>query len=254
MPSRPAAGVRGERGASPRVSCIMPTRDRSTFAHLAVGDFLDQSYPDKELIVLDNGETPVTLPSHPSIRYVRHARHDPIGTLRNVACELASGEYIAHWDDDDWYAPWRLDYQVGDCRGDAGDIAGLSHLLFWDPLAGNAWQYRYPADRQPWVHGGTMLYRRDYWRRHPFPEIDVGEDVRFVWSALDARIVAHADDRFYVGIVHAGNTSPKQTGTSYWHPWSGDVRDVMGETAWRYRRAAVSRDRTAAPATPSPPE
>jgi len=35
-----------------------------------------------------------------------------VGAKRNLACDLANGDIIVHWDDDDWMADWRLSYQV----------------------------------------------------------------------------------------------------------------------------------------------
>jgi glycosyltransferase involved in cell wall biosynthesis len=87
----------------PLVSCIMPTRNRPQFARQAVAYFLRQDYQQRELIVLDDGDDPVSdlLPRDENIRYVRLRERSPLGTKRNIACELSRGELIAHWDDDD---------------------------------------------------------------------------------------------------------------------------------------------------------
>lgn len=242
-------------GPSPLVSCILPTRDRPTFVAWAIHDYLRQTYPNRELVVLDNGDESIAplVPAHPHIRYLRHPHRDDIGTLRNVACEAARGELIAHWDDDDWNASWRLAYQVAGMQRARADIAGIRTVLFWDFAADRVWRYAYPEGGRRWVLGGALLYRREYWRQHPFPAIGEGEDSRFVWSATDAAFAVQADDRFYVATIHPGNTSPKRTDGDYWSPWAGDLRRVMGDDVDRYRELSVSRIRTAAPATPSPP-
>ncbi|MFO1322072.1 MAG: glycosyltransferase family 2 protein [Burkholderiales bacterium] len=231
----------------PFVSCILPTRDRPAFVPGAIHDFLRQTYAHAELVVFDNGETPVAplVPAHPRIRYVRHDRRDPIGALRNLACEQARGEFVAHWDDDDWSAPWRLEYQVAGMQRAHADIGGIRSVLFWDFLADRVWRYTYPEDDRRWVLGGSLLYRREYWRRHPFPEIAVGEDSQFVWNAADAVFAVQADDRFYVATVHPGNTSPRNTAGACWSPWSGDLRSVMGGDVERYRALAATPARSA---------
>jgi len=43
----------------PLVSCIMPTANREKFIPLAVKYFQRQDYPNKELVVLDDGNKPV---------------------------------------------------------------------------------------------------------------------------------------------------------------------------------------------------
>src|SRR5690606_36224278 len=123
-----------------------------------------------------------------------------IGAKRNLACRMAAGELIAHWDDDDWMAPWRLSYQVEQLLARRADIAGLDRLYFFDPRGGRAWQYRYEHGR-PWVAGGTLLYRKAVWQARPFPNTSNGEDTRFVWSAGGHRTAAHPDDTFYAALV-----------------------------------------------------
>jgi len=87
----------------------MPTRNRRLFVVQAVAQFLAQDYGDRELIVVDDGEDAVAdlLPADSRIRPLRLDRRATIGAKRNIACEAAAGEVIAHWDDDDWMADWR---------------------------------------------------------------------------------------------------------------------------------------------------
>ena len=92
----------------------MPTADRRTFVPWAIEYFLRQDYPRKELVILDDGEHSVRdlVPSRPDVRYYREEHPQILGDKRNRLCELARGEIIAHWDDDDWQAAQRLTYQV----------------------------------------------------------------------------------------------------------------------------------------------
>ncbi len=46
----------------------------------------------------------------PGVRYLQLPQRASIGAKRNLACAEARGELIAHWDDDDWYAPARLSW------------------------------------------------------------------------------------------------------------------------------------------------
>src|SRR5262249_33338037 len=98
----------------PLVTCIMPTTsDRRAFVPQAIRSFLRQDYPRCELLVLDDGTTPVAdlVPPDDRIRYVRHVSKRTIGAKRNIACEQARGDLIVHWDDDDWYPPTRVSRQ-----------------------------------------------------------------------------------------------------------------------------------------------
>ena len=93
----------------------MPTFNRRSYLPQAIRCFLRQDYPNLELIVVDDGSDPVRdcVPEDERIRYVRLDGKLKIGAKRNLACGLARGEFIVHWDDDDWYPPHRVSAQVG---------------------------------------------------------------------------------------------------------------------------------------------
>ena len=182
------------------VSCLLLTADRRQFLPGAIRQFLRQDYERRELIVLDDGQTPAEdlVPADEQIRYIRIPGRLTVGAKRNWGCRESRGELIAHWDDDDWMAAWRLRYQVEELMRFDADICGLRRLYFWGPSGVQAWEYAYEADSEPWVAGGTMLYRRRLWEERPFDEIDVGEDNAFVWSGIPERILPLVDRRFYV--------------------------------------------------------
>ncbi|GAB3126354.1 glycosyltransferase [Novispirillum itersonii] len=217
----------------PLASCIMPTSGRRAFLPQAIRLFQAQDWPSKELIVLDNGAQPVAdlLPDDPAIRYVREQPGQPLGQLRNRACAEARGEFLLHWDDDDWYAPWRIRYQVDALRNSDADICGIDRVYFMDEERRRAWQYVYPADRDRWVCGATLCFRRDYWQANPFRPIHVGEDSRFVQDAGAARIAVLPETGFFIGRVHADNTSPKQTRAPLWHPKPFEQVQALKQTA-----------------------
>jgi hypothetical protein len=196
------------------------------------------------LLVLDDGADSVEalVPAHARIRYVRHPTRLAIGTKRNLMCELAAGDIIVHWDDDDWSAPWRVSYQVDALVARGGELCGLSRVRFYDPAAGRGWEYCYPDGTRPWVYGATLCYWRSFWHANPFPEIHVGEDTRFVWSDRVQRLLALDDLRFYVGTMHAANTSPKRTNDPRWMPCpAADIEAIVGGDWPRYLAAVEER-------------
>lgn len=195
------------------VSCIMPTRNRRLFVVQAVAQFLAQDYPDRELIVVDDGEDAISdlLPADSRIRSIRLDRRATIGAKRNIACEAAGGDVIVHWDDDDWMADWRLTYQVNALANQSADVCGLSRLYFYDAPSRGAWRYTYPPGGNPWVAGGTLCYRKSVWRAQPFADLDEGEDTRWVWALRGVKIVALDDPGFYIVRIHAGNTKTRPT-------------------------------------------
>ena len=216
----------------PLVSCLMPTRDRRRYVPRAIEHFLRQDHPRRELVVVDDGDRPVEdlVPPDPRVRYHRVERQRTLGGKRNLACSLAKGELLAHWDDDDWMSDRRLSRQVAALlAAPQADVCGLAVLRFFDPAGRQAWEYRWNDPKRGWVAGGTMVYRRTLWERHPFPELNEGEDTRFVWTLPNEAILDVPDVSLYAALVHPNNTSPKRTAGSRWHPIPFQVlRDALG--------------------------
>jgi glycosyltransferase involved in cell wall biosynthesis len=218
--SRAHACISSVRAASlPLVTCIMPTAGRVSLAAQAVCYFQRQDYSQRELVILDDGTVSFApfVPLDPRIRYLRLEGTRSLGAKRNAACELANGELIAHWDDDDWSAPNRLSLQVDALReNQTSQLCGLARLYFFDPLRSRAWTYEHAAGNRPWVAGATLCYRKKFWQRNRFPDVSEGEDTRFVWADRSAGVCVLTDSSFYVATVHPRNTSPKRTGDSRW--------------------------------------
>ena len=75
-----------ESPAIPLVSCVMPTRNRRQFVGQSIWYFLRQDYPNKELIVVDDGEDNVAdlIPTDARIRYHRLDGPISVGAKRNI--------------------------------------------------------------------------------------------------------------------------------------------------------------------------
>jgi glycosyltransferase involved in cell wall biosynthesis len=219
---------------APLVSCVMPTYDRRALVPGAIAGFLRQDHPNAELLVVDDGPESLAdlIPDDPRVRHLRLERRLSIGAKRNLGCEAARGALIANWDDDDWYAPWRLSCEIAALEESGADVVGLNHLLYLEPAARRAWRYAWPPHGRPWLHDAVLLFTRDLWRRNPFPDTSRGIDCRFLWSPVRKRIKAIPDERFYVGIIHSTNTSPKNTRHGLWspHPMQA-IEALMGDGA-----------------------
>lgn len=163
----------------PRISCLMVTANRRRLAERSVDCFLAQRYPNRELVIVDDGTedyAPI-LSQIPADRVIHHRLpKNPattLGELRNLSLDIARGQLMSHWDDDDWFDPERLSRQmaaIGD-KAAAWMPAALMHMD--DP----AW-----IDR-PYVgyfKGGapsTILHRRRDDIRYPRER--KGEDSTF---------------------------------------------------------------------------
>jgi filamentous hemagglutinin family protein len=191
----------------------MPTANRRQFVPEAIRLFLAQDYPERELIVVDDGDDIVAdlIPDNGQIRYLRLESRHSTGVKRNLACAVARGEIIAHWDDDDWYAPWRLSRQVAAIVDDEADLCGLARMLFFDPSVPRAWEYIYPAGAPRWVYGATFCYRKSVWRQSPFLDVTGYEDNALIAKLTTARLRALPEVGMFVGLIHSANSSQKRT-------------------------------------------
>lgn len=210
----------------------MPTFERPALVAQAIRYFLRQDYPKRELVIVDDGKDSVesAIPRDAGIRYIRLEGRRTIGHKRNVACENSRGTLIAHWDDDDWIADWRLSYQVNAMLQEPGvPVCGLSTMLYYDPARKRAWRYKFPTQRRSWVAGATLCYSKAVWQQHPFGDFDQGEDTHFVWSLPGAMISPLANHGFYVATMHSRNSSPKRVHHRWWQPAScSEIQSIMG--------------------------
>jgi glycosyltransferase involved in cell wall biosynthesis len=220
--------VAGE--AKPLVTCIMPTCDRRAFVPAAIRNFLAQDYPNLELLILDDGADAIAdlVPPDARIRYLRLPVKKILGEKRNLACEQARGDFIAHWDDDDWYPANRISRQISALIAEEADLCGTSQMYYHEPSSRRGWLYSYSSGARAWVAGSTLAYRRSFWRLHPFPPLQVGEDTRFVWADTKARLCDLRDPALCVATVHPGNTSRKLTNGTCWRPWPvGEIQRLL---------------------------
>jgi glycosyltransferase involved in cell wall biosynthesis len=216
----------------PLVSCIMPTMDRRVFVPRAIEYFRRQDYPARELVILDDGRDPVTdlVPDDdPAIVYRRLDHRLVLGAKRNLACEMARGAIIAHWDDDDWQAPHRLSTQVNRLVEGGHDLSGSRALRFYDPAMSQAWLYRWPPNGRTWAAGSSLCYTKDLWSRSPFPEVATGEDSRFVWSRAVRSSCDVSETDSQIAIIHRGNTVPKTMHGANWSKIpAAEVEQLLG--------------------------
>lgn len=195
----------------PSVSCIMPTADRDKYVVLAVQYFLEQDYKNADLIIVDDGKNPVghLLPNDPKIRYFYSAPLGTVGAKRNYACDLAGGEVIMHWDDDDWHASNWISKQVFHLLRSGADITGIEHVHFFSPVADTFWiGTALNRQRATWLNGATLAYWRSFWKLHPFEDRQTAEDDFFLRSP-GAKIHAHDYIDGFVAILHPHNTTVK---------------------------------------------
>ena len=198
------AQVRAD-GQGPKVSCLMVTQgSRFALAREAGREFLRQTWPHKELIVIDDSEDSrlerwVDSQAEAEIIFVRlPPKRHPLGELRNIALECASGEWIAQWDDDDHSHPDRLATQLHLVLSVEADACLLQRTNV--AIAG----------------GGMAMLQRRLWenshltRKEVMPayaKVARGEDTPSVIEVAGKSRIAVVDiPHLYVYSMHGNNT------------------------------------------------
>lgn len=196
------------------VSCILPTRGRREWAAQALKCYTSQTYPNKELLIVDDDADP-SFEGHVSMTEAR-IRHifsssRSIPEKRNIACGLADGEIIAHIDSDDWSDANRLDDQVKRLEESNRAVTGYNAMLFYaEHLPEEGRYFRYVGS-QTYAVGTSLMYTKAWWQKHKFPEVKpIGEDNVFVNSARQAgQIVVTDAGKMMVARIHPDNTATK---------------------------------------------
>lgn len=104
-------------GDKPRVSVITPTFNRADFIEQAVNSVLSQSYPNFELLIVDDGSTDdtrkrlATALDDPRVHYFYQPNQGQ-SVARNLALSHASGDLICFLDSDNYWPENKLENQV----------------------------------------------------------------------------------------------------------------------------------------------
>ncbi|HEY0465859.1 MAG TPA: glycosyltransferase family A protein [Polyangiaceae bacterium] len=199
--------------SSPAISIITPSYRREPLLQVQHRTVLRQSEQNFEWLILDDSPEPSSYfskLSDPRIRYAHYAgARLSIGAKRNWLVDRAQSEFIAHFDDDDFYAKDYLSTMRGRLLRGA-DMSKLSawfvytksvqKLGYWDTRITRGLHFRFAdglikpvllSDENAKAFethyagfGFSYVYRKALWQSTPFPEQDVNEDYGMVSAAL----------------------------------------------------------------------
>jgi glycosyltransferase involved in cell wall biosynthesis len=211
---------------APFVSVVLTTRDRPRLLSIALACYQHQSYPERELIVVDDGAAfPADARAVAAVggRLIRTEPGTPLGTKLNRGVSEARGPLCQKMDDDDWYAPRFLETIVSALRDNSRvvcrpTLAFLMPFLFFDIAR---WEVRQSVDKN--APGATLLFSRDDWKQRPFRALLGDEDVWFYLdqSRLGVSVLAVRALEMFLAVRHAG--SRQDRGHTWTHQGNGLV-------------------------------
>ena len=227
---------------TPKVSAIIPTHNRPQHLIKAIQFFQAQTWPNKDLYILDDSpeicRAAVLAAANDSrIHYHHQTKKDSIGSMRKRLCEVATGEIIAHFDDDDYYAPHYLEAMIQGILWSNQDFvklrswwsihkptktygycntSQLDKTRFYKFSAEGVKPYPDLFDRDQlhsilYGYGFSYVYKKEVLQQACHPEsINHGEDLIFANQCLEAGVkIGLLDDLGGIAahVIHGSNTS-----------------------------------------------
>lgn len=208
----------------------MPTYRRPGFVEQAVKLFLRQTWSNSELIILDDSPAAeqTTVKDGPRVKVVRLGERLPMGEKHNRGLEAAQGDFIAHFDDDDWQSPFRLVRQLEALELQGLDVCGYKCDVLLTTGDARFWKFdRSFTPRKPKVGNssigveygipfmdGSAMFRRSVVGETRYQNIQVGQKVVFLhelWRKRRARLKALENDGVYVYVRHAPRSGAVNT-------------------------------------------
>jgi glycosyltransferase involved in cell wall biosynthesis len=247
-------------GAALKVSCLMVTRDRLALAKRAIRCFAAQTWPNRELVVLSDGEPRVrggleryaAALGLANVRFIHEPRPDmTLGALRNLAMAEASGDVVCQWDDDDCYHPDRIRAQLAHMLEAGGRACFLTDQLHYreddNSVRWIDWTLGGTSVRDHLIPGTLMMFRDDRFRYpETGPEARRGEDSVLLNALCDAVAVSAAKNlgHLYLYTYHGRNTFG-QAHHSHMAAFGRSSSDIQGSL--RTIRAAMAHYPVAKP-------
>jgi len=161
----------------PLVSCIMLAGRTSLQDVLsAIECFKAQTYPYKELVIVNNAKTQfeaseLNLTAKREIFFIDTPHLLSAGMARNFGISAANGRILAQFDLDYWHAPNRLMAQVATLAENEAQVAMLTKTLMYSFVSGRA---TYNTNGRQAILG-TMVFIRP--NNIDYPNTDKHEEV-----------------------------------------------------------------------------
>jgi glycosyltransferase involved in cell wall biosynthesis len=173
----------------PKVSVVIPTKNRRELLRETLASVMTQSYPNWEAIVVDDGSNDgteelvkATAFADQRVRFVRRERKPPgAPTCRNIGLSLASGDYVIYLDSDDLLGTSclerrieimklnpKVDFAVFQSRV-FRSVPGDTHF-FWNMFTAENDVDRFLRTDVPWQTAGSIWLKKSLLRLGPWDE------------------------------------------------------------------------------------
>jgi glycosyltransferase involved in cell wall biosynthesis len=149
-----------------KIAAVCCTYRRPKLLGVAIQCFLDQTHPDRKLVILDDAGQYEPQKGDRWELFSQSERFPSLGAKRNAAVALALADPevqgLAVMDDDDWYFPHWLERIAAALE--AGPWCGAKHVYVEHP-PGQLVRFQTVAHNGHWFHHPTWGFRRELFSR-----------------------------------------------------------------------------------------
>lgn len=187
----------------------------------AIACFQAQTYPYKELIIVNNAKSQfdaasLNIQAQRNVALVDTPYPFFAGMARNFGISTANGRILAQFDPDYWYAPNRLEAQVATLAQNEASVVMLSSTMQYSFISGRA-SYQ-QNDRNAVL--GTMLFIRP--TNIDYPNLDKQEELGLLekFNAASAKVLAMPSPELACKLCYCSGkrtTKPVNSGLSKSH-------------------------------------
>lgn len=178
----------------PLVSVVIPTRNRPKLLARAVASVDAQSYPNIEIVIVDNfSDSPLTerdIPARHPVKIIRRERMTLLPDNRNDGADQSAGEFICFLDDDDFYRPDKISEEAEALLADPSLDFVYADTEQIGPNGEVMMRCEGPPEihtflRWRYIHMNALMLRRRTFEQVRFdPEMTTFEDVEFAGRLL----------------------------------------------------------------------
>ncbi|WP_201008893.1 glycosyltransferase family 2 protein [Paenibacillus glycanilyticus] len=193
-------------------------------------NYARQDWENKELIIIVNKDRAGLqqyqnkAKSFPNVRVYRMPESSNLGACLNYAASLAKYDYIAKFDDDDYYGPNYISEAMVMFQTSKADIVGKLDIYYFFPhrstlmlrKRGASWYS--PVSK---VAGATIMFHKGVLEKVSFnTKVRQGSDARFIKGALNSKFRVYTTSPYnFAALRRADRTS---------HTWRITDNNLLG--------------------------
>ena len=188
------------------VSILIPTFNRKRFSDIISLNIKNQTYPlIKEILIADDGDDDerLELKINYSVMYYKTSRVS-IGEKRNFLKSRATGDYLVHFDTDDFYHHNYISNSVFNLIKSGKQISGSADMLMLHCSTNKT--YRQRCINLDMLNEATLVYTKKYADTHNFSPKNSSEGISFCDIA---DIYETPIDTIMICLSHENNTVSK---------------------------------------------